>query len=334
MTIILLAVLWVLVVIVQAVRLDAGDVTEFELARKADAGDVDASDELDYVAALPQIETLRFLLVTLCHVLISAVCVVRLGWIQGVLIAIVLLLSSPLGRRLASLASLADSLALRYRVRILTVVHAMMPFLVWLRAREVMVRKQQVFSREEFMDVLQHSPGVLTKDELSHIQHGMVFGAKLVADVMTPRAVVETAAAIDTLGPLVLDELYKTGHSRFPVVDGDIDHVTGVLMLRDLVEHKHASEATVREAMNPKVFYIHEQKPLEHALHAFLRTHHHMFIVVNDYRETVGVLTLEDVLESLLGRKIIDEFDKFDDLRAVAASNPRHNNTPKQKSDI
>lgn len=79
-----------------------------------------------------------------------------------------------------------------------------------------------------------------------------------------------------------------------------------------------------------EVFYIHGQKSLTRALHGFLKTRHHLFVVVNEYRETVGLLSLEDVIEALIGATIVDEFDAFDDLRAVAERNPNRNNQPER----
>ena len=153
---------------------------------------------------------------------------------------------------------------------------------------------------------------------------------------MTPRSVVETIKKSEILGPLVLDDLHKTGHSRFPVIEGDIDHVVGVLYLRDLLtldtNRKHT--ALAESAMSKNVFYIHQEQSLGHALAAFLKTHHHLFIVVNEFRETVGILTLEDTIETLLGKKIVDEFDAHDDLRTVAGRNPRANNSTKHSKDV
>jgi CBS domain containing-hemolysin-like protein len=152
---------------------------------------------------------------------------------------------------------------------------------------------------------------------------------------MTPRGVIDSISKKELLGPLVLDDLHKTGHSRFPVIDGDIDHVVGMLHIQDLLilDAKQRSN-TVEKVMEPRVFYVREDQTLEHALTAFLRTRHHLFVVVNEFRETVGVLSLEDVIEVLLGRKIVDEFDAHDDLRAVAARNPRGNNEPQKHEDI
>ena len=70
--------------------------------------------------------------------------------------------------------------------------------------------------------------------------------------------------------------------------------------------------------MSPKVFFVHEELDLSHALNGFIKTKHHLFIVVNNFEEFVGILTIEDVLEQLLGRQIVDEFDAYENLREVA----------------
>jgi len=128
--------------------------------------------------------------------------------------------------------------------------------------------------------------------------------------------------------------LHQKGHSRLPVIDGDIDHVIGILHLQSLLALDIKRSVTAEKAMEPRVYYIRQDQTLQHALAAFLRTHHHLFIVVNEFRETVGLLTLEDVIEALLGRKIIDEFDAHDDLRAVALRNINHNNHPKGLENV
>jgi magnesium and cobalt transporter len=136
------------------------------------------------------------------------------------------------------------------------------------------------------------------------------------------------------VGPLLLDELHKTGHSRFPVIDGDIDHVVGTLHIKELLTLGDKSSKTAAQAMESRVFYINQDQTLDHALAAFIKTRHHLFIVVNGYRETAGILTLEDVMEALLGREIVDEFDVHDDLRIVAARNAKTNNNPPHATNV
>jgi len=114
-----------------------------------------------------------------------------------------------------------------------------------------------------------------------------------------------------------MDELHASGHSRFPVYQDKPDNVIGLLYARDLI-NAHAS-GQVRNLMKKRVLYIHEDQTLSQALQAFLKTHHHLFIVVNSFEEKVGVVTLEDIVEQIIGKPVVDEFDKYDDLRAVAA---------------
>jgi len=176
---------------------------------------------------------------------------------------------------------------------------------------------------------------LLSADEKHLIANGLGFADKPVSDVMTPRGVIDSISKRELLGPLVLDDLHKTGHSRFPVIDGDIDHVVGMLYIQNLLTVDSGKRSTTAEkTMEPRVFYIRHDQTLGHALAAFLRTHHHLFIVINEFRETVGLLSLEDVIEALLGRKIVDEFDTHEDLRVVAARNPRGNNHPETREDV
>ena len=120
------------------------------------------------------------------------------------------------------------------------------------------------------------------------------------------------------------------------MVASDIDHIVGTLYLRDVLKidtsRKHT--ATVETAMDKHVYYIHEDQTLVHALNAFLKTHHHLFIVINEFRETVGILSLEDTMEALLGRKIVDEFDDHDDLRAVAARKAKAHRSTATEQDV
>ncbi len=168
---------------------------------------------------------------------------------------------------------------------------------------------------KEKLDSVESTDTDLTIDELRILRHTLTFGDKTVHDVMTPRSVVATIGQDDVLSPVVLDELHKSGHSRFPVVGADKDFV-GILFVHDLIEIKDHAE--VKEVMRPRVHFVNEERELDHVLQAFLRTKQHMFMVVNAYAEVVGLVTIEDVIEQVIGKPIIDEFDKYDDMRAVA----------------
>lgn len=178
-----------------------------------------------------------------------------------------------------------------------------------------------LYQKEDLVELMERQAGQpdnrMTAYELGIVKSALTFSDKLIRDIMTPRRVVKTVKQDDSVGPLLLDELHKSGFSRFPVTGEKSDDIVGVLYLRDLVNAKDGG--AVKSFMKKPVYYVHEEKPLQHALQAFLRTKRHLFVVVNSFEEVVGIVTIEDVLEQVLGKQIVDEFDKYEDLRAVAA---------------
>lgn len=174
----------------------------------------------------------------------------------------------------------------------------------------------------------------ISEPELHTMQGALTYGDKLVRDVMTPQRVTKSIAVTESVGPHLLDELHKSGHSRFPVYQDKPDNVIGMLYVRDLLNAKEGGQ--VKDYMKKDVFYIHEDQTLNQALQAFLKTKHHLFIVVNSFEEKVGIVTLEDIVEQILGKPVIDEFDKYDDLRAVAALHARteHDKHPEPAPDL
>lgn len=325
-------VLWMMIFVVHAIRLNGTTLSPFELKRRAESGDGDAQKLTEREQLLPRLQALRRIVEAVCLVLATALTIVVFGWLLGTIIASLLSLLVGTAARLRLVAGLAKKLYEPREKWLLGTVGGWR-WLEWFRGVAYEGKDTVATSKDELRYIVERSASVLTRDELLRFQASLALDSHAVEDVMTPVSVVEVADVHDSLGPLVLDDLHKTGHSRFPVIDGDVHHIVGILYLHDIINLKSA-KPTVREAMDPRVHYIHEHQSLEHALHGFLKTHRHLFVVVNDYRETVGVLTLEDVLETLLGKKIVDEFDKYDDLRAVAESNPRKNNLPKGKTDI
>lgn len=157
----------------------------------------------------------------------------------------------------------------------------------------------------------------IERAELEIALHALTFGDETIGEHLVPRRMVKAVSADDPLGPVLMDELYASGHSRFPVYEGKKDNIVGTLFLRDLIGVK--SSGTVRSRMKKAVSYIHEDQSLHDALQAILKTHHQLFIVVNSFEEYVGIITIEDILETIIGNPIIDEFDEYHDIRAVAA---------------
>ena len=177
----------------------------------------------------------------------------------------------------------------------------------------------RIHSKEELLENLRRLPGDLDKigkDELRIAMHALTFGDKQIKTIMTPKSVMQTVSVYSELSPALLTELHDSGFSRFPVISSGIDDFVGVFYLKDI--NYYRGSRLVEEQMRQDVYYVNEETNLDQVLNAFLRTHHHLFIVVNQHQQTVGVITIEDVLEQILGRAIIDEFDKYEDLQVVA----------------
>lgn len=165
--------------------------------------------------------------------------------------------------------------------------------------------------------------------EIDLLTHALSFGDKLVADVVVPKRIVTFVNATDPISPMVTHELHQTGHSRFPVYEGKRDNVVGVLHLKDLVGTQKTG--TVRDLMKKKLTYVHEDFTLYQTLQAFLKTKQHLFLVVNSFEELVGIITVEDVIGQMIGRPILDEFDQYEDPRAVAAAAAKKDHTDHTK---
>jgi CBS domain containing-hemolysin-like protein len=190
-----------------------------------------------------------------------------------------------------------------------------------LRFRHVSFRTG-LYEKEDLAELLEdqrHLPdNRIPASEIDLLQHALWFGDKLVSDAYVPLRAVTIVSEAEAIGPKLMDDLYKSGHSRFPVYKDDQSNIVGTLYLRDLV--KKQLKGHVRDVMHSEVFYVHEDFTLHQALQAFLKTQHHLFIVVNTFEEFVGIITIEDIIEQIIGQPIVDEFDTYEDMRAVAAA--------------
>ncbi|HEY1835980.1 MAG TPA: CBS domain-containing protein [Candidatus Saccharimonadales bacterium] len=184
----------------------------------------------------------------------------------------------------------------------------------------------RLYEREDLLVLLEQQKNQadsrFSAEELELLTHALTFGQKTTGEVMVPRREVRLVSEGDAIGPMLMQDLHASGHSRFPVYKDKEDNIVGTLHLRDLVSLKHTGH--VRDIMESAVFYVHEEYPLEQVLHAFLKTKHHLFIVINKFEEFVGIIAIEDILEQILGAQIVDVFDAYDDIRAVAADHARH----------
>lgn len=135
-------------------------------------------------------------------------------------------------------------------------------------------------------------------------------------DIMVARARMNVLHIDDSVGSIVAFAV-KTGHSRFPVIGGDRDNVEGILLAKDLLRFFAGQEFCLREILRPPMF-IPESKPLNVLLREFRLNHNHMAVVVDEYGGVAGLVTIEDVLEQIVG-EIEDEYDTDDENDIIPA---------------
>jgi magnesium and cobalt transporter len=166
-------------------------------------------------------------------------------------------------------------------------------------------------NREQLLELLSeaHERDLLDADALSMIEGVLQVSELRARDLMVPRAQMDV---IDIDEPVEhwIPHVIETAHSRFPVFEGNRDHVIGILLAKDLLRYYAEQDFDVRAMLRPAVF-IPESKPLNVLLRDFRANRNHIAIVVDEYGGVAGLITIEDVLEQIVG-DIEDEYD-FDE---------------------
>ena len=156
--------------------------------------------------------------------------------------------------------------------------------------------------------------GLIEEEDRKLIQSVVEFGDKVVREVMTPRpniVAISADAALDQLRQLVINEQY----SRIPIYEGTIDQVVGFVHVRDMFEldEEERASRTVRELMRP-IRFVPETKPVNDLMREMQQDNTHMVIVVDEYGNTAGLATMEDLVEVILG-EIRDEHEPDSDVQ-------------------
>mgnify|MGYP001141544194 CR=1 FL=1 len=163
--------------------------------------------------------------------------------------------------------------------------------------------------------------GALDDDEYRLLKNIMMFSDVLVMDVMTPRTVIFSCSADNTIAEVVNNPGLQT-YSRIPVWDGNSldEKVIGYVLSKDIFKAALNNQMDLKlRSLTRDIYIIPETAQLNVALEKFLKRRQHIFIVVDEYGGISGLITMEDVLETILGAEIMDEADKVQDLRKLAS---------------
>ncbi|MGF1645112.1 MAG: HlyC/CorC family transporter [Thiotrichales bacterium] len=180
--------------------------------------------------------------------------------------------------------------------------------------------------REQLVELLRsaHRRDLLDLDGLSMIEGVLSVAELKVRDIMIPRAQMDTlreGMGLDEMLRLVVE----SGHSRFPVIGERKDNVVGILLAKDLLRYQLPGDGArfeLSDVMRHAVF-IPESKRLNVLLKEFRHSRNHMAIVVDEYGSVAGLVTIEDVLEQIVG-EIDDEYDTEESERTILEKSPNH----------
>jgi magnesium and cobalt transporter len=169
--------------------------------------------------------------------------------------------------------------------------------------------------REDVLDELREASerGLFDVDSFEMLEGVLAVGELKVRDIMIARSMMVVVGRDDEPKEL-LSAVVESGHSRFPVTGEDRDEIVGILLAKDLLRHFVEStdqDFDIREFVRPAVF-VPESKRLNVLLREFRKNHNHMAIVVDEYGGVAGLVTIEDVIEQIVG-DIADEHDTDDD---------------------
>jgi magnesium and cobalt transporter len=182
----------------------------------------------------------------------------------------------------------------------------------WLRR---LTHGREPQDRQQLLSVLRESSerGLIDADALTMLEGVLAVADLQVRDIMVPRAQM-VAVRRATAAARIIEVVVESGHSRYPVMDEDKDDIVGILLAKDLLRLSGSGahgRFDIREFMRPAVF-VPESKRLNVLLKEFRRNRNHMAIVVDEYGGVAGLVTIEDVIEQIVG-EIDDEFDVEDD---------------------
>lgn len=180
--------------------------------------------------------------------------------------------------------------------------------------------QESSFNRHEFLALANQgeSSGQMTEMETRIIKNSLALGMINVEDIVTPRSVVTAFDENMTVGD-VFARYPKLPFSRFPIFNEDLDNATGFVLKSDLLIAKANQEIhTPIKQFRRDIHFVFAKLKLFDLLDLMLKQRVHIALAVGEFGEVKGLVSLEDVLETLLGLEIVDEFDRVDDMQALA----------------
>ncbi len=175
-------------------------------------------------------------------------------------------------------------------------------------------------TKDELLEsmLLSEDDGVIDEKESDYIENILKLDEMKIADVLTPRSVVFALDETRTLKEIISNENDIFNFSRIPVYNNSIEDVTGIILTKKLFQQALKDDSVTLASIKKEIYSINENIPVSKALDLFISKKDHMFLVMDNYDQTEGIITLEDCVETILGLEIMDESDRNEDMRELA----------------
>ncbi|MBF0226874.1 MAG: HlyC/CorC family transporter [Desulfobacterales bacterium] len=230
----------------------------------------------------------------------------------GVMTLLILIFGEVFPKSIATNHNIAISRLVIYPVYWLSIIfYPIVIFLNFLTQLLGQSEKKSSTTEEEFLTFVEvvEEEGEINKEEKELISNIIEFDDTNASEIMTPRAdmfVIDLSKEVDFV------EIGNSGFTRIPVIDGNIDNIIGILNIKDLFMHQAKTNILpdIKSIMTPP-YFIPENKKLDKLLHQFKKRKHHIAIIIDEHGGVAGLITLEDVLEEIVG-EISDETDKVE----------------------
>lgn len=255
-------------------------------------------------------------------VLLAALTAITLVWIPNVRLTV----------RTAQLASFVSPAL----VKILFYIHGPLD-----RAAHIVSRHRELpthsrlYEKQDLVELVgkqkEQVDNRIRQDELELVQRALSFGDKQAADVVQPRKEALIVSADDTVGPVLLDQLHKSGQNFFLVYKDKKENVIGSVSLADALSAN--KDGRVFDLIRNDLTFVNEDFSLRQVFTAFQKTGQHVAVVINKFEEFVGVITLDDLMKELLGEADDEAVAHYDNRSEVAAFVPKEDQPELEQND-
>ena len=166
--------------------------------------------------------------------------------------------------------------------------------------------------------MMSEDEGMINEKESDVIENVLQLNEIKIGDILTPRSVMFALNEERIISDIVAKEEAVFRFSRVPLYRDNIDNITGIVLTKKIFQQALKDDKATVKTVQKEIFQVNENITVSKALDLFIKKKEHMFLVVDSYDQTEGIITLEDCIETLLGVEIMDESDDVEDMRVLA----------------